>query len=191
MALYQVSGCQERRAKRGSRQQPTRSRYCIGRRISQGIYCEGMKVCQKAGCTSRSRHKQTSKWGCGSTFRASSSVKRSCSLCSTSRVSTLPNPRAHVNPRRLCSARLRPGSAMRCTPMKYTPMRCTPMKCTAHEMHAREVHAHETLTNIGAVVDLSRSELPKTSFCTSCRWSLSPALVTNAPCDPWATTPRV
>jgi hypothetical protein len=104
MALYQISGCQERRAERGNRQQPTRSRYCTGRRISQGIYCEGMKVCQKAGCTSRSRHKQTSKWGCESAFRASSSVKRSCSLCSTTRVSTLPNPRAHVNPRRLCSA---------------------------------------------------------------------------------------
>jgi hypothetical protein len=38
----------------------------------------------------------------------------------------------------------------------------------AHEMHAREVHAHETLTNGGAVVDLSRSELQKTSFCASC-----------------------
>src|SRR5271156_1857892 len=38
----------------------------------------------------------------------------------------------------------------------------------AREMHAREVHAHETLTNGGAVVDLSRSELQKTSFCASC-----------------------
>jgi hypothetical protein len=40
------------------------------------------------------------------------------------------------------------------------------------EMHAREVHAHETLTNGGAVVDLSRSELQKKSFCASCGWSL-------------------
>jgi len=38
----------------------------------------------------------------------------------------------------------------------------------AREMHAREVHAHETLTNGGAVVDLSRSELQKTSFYASC-----------------------
>jgi hypothetical protein len=37
----------------------------------------------------------------------------------------------------------------------------------AREMHAREVHAHETLTNGGAVVDLSRPELPKTSFWAS------------------------
>jgi hypothetical protein len=37
----------------------------------------------------------------------------------------------------------------------------------AREMHAREVHAHETLTNGGAVVDLSGPELPKTSFCAS------------------------
>src|SRR5271155_3187683 len=42
----------------------------------------------------------------------------------------------------------------------------------AYEMHAREVHAHETLTNGGAVVDLSRSELAKTSFCASAGWSL-------------------
>src|SRR5271156_177322 len=34
-------------------------------------------------------------------------------------------------------------------------------------MHAREVHAYETLTNGGAVVDLSRSELQKTSFCAA------------------------
>jgi hypothetical protein len=38
----------------------------------------------------------------------------------------------------------------------------------AREMHAREVHAHETLTNGGAVVDLSRSELQNTSLCASC-----------------------
>jgi hypothetical protein len=42
----------------------------------------------------------------------------------------------------------------------------------AREMHAREVQAHETLTNGGAVVDLSRSELAKTSFCASAGWSL-------------------
>ena len=30
------------------------------------INVEGMKVCQKAGCTRRSRCKQTSKWGRGS-----------------------------------------------------------------------------------------------------------------------------
>jgi hypothetical protein len=38
----------------------------------------------------------------------------------------------------------------------------------AHNVHAREVHAYETLTNGGAVVDLSRSELQNTSFCASC-----------------------
>jgi len=31
----------------------------------------------------------------------------------------------------------------------------------AREMHAREVHAHETLTNGGAVVDLSRMAPPR------------------------------
>jgi hypothetical protein len=40
-------------------------------------------------------------------------------------------------------------------------------KMHAREMHAHEVHAHETLTNGGAVVDLSRSELQKTSFYAS------------------------
>jgi hypothetical protein len=61
---------------------------------------------------------------------------------------------------------------MRYTPMRYTPVRFTPMRHTleigAREMHAREVHAHETLTNGGAVVDLSRSELQNTSLCASC-----------------------
>jgi hypothetical protein len=32
-------------------------------------------------------------------------------LCFTTGISTLPNPRTHVTPRRLCSAHLRPGSA--------------------------------------------------------------------------------
>jgi hypothetical protein len=41
-------------------------------------------------------------------------------------------------------------------------------KIYAREMHAREVHAHETLTNGSMVVDLSRSELQKTSFYASC-----------------------
>ena len=35
-----------------------------------------------------------------------------------------------------------------------------PHEMHAHEMHAHEVHTHETLTNGGAVVDLSRSENP-------------------------------
>jgi hypothetical protein len=52
--------------------------------------------------------------------------------------------------------------------MRCTSVRCTFMRYTPHEMHAGEVHAHETLTNGGAVVDLSRSELQKTSFCASC-----------------------
>jgi hypothetical protein len=46
-------------------------------------------------------------------------------------------------------------------------MRRAPMRYT-REMHAREVHAHETLTNGGAVVDLSRSDLQKKSFRASC-----------------------
>lgn len=37
-----------------------------------------MNVCQKAGCTRRSRGKQTSKWERESTFIASSVVKGSC-----------------------------------------------------------------------------------------------------------------
>jgi hypothetical protein len=78
-------------------------------------------------------------------------------------------------------------TSMRCMPMKCIPMTCTPVRCTpirhmamrctphevhAREVHAREVHAHETLTSGGAVVDLSRSELAKTSFCASAGWSL-------------------
>jgi len=69
------------------------------------------------------------------------------------------------------------------TLMRYTPMRCTPVRCTPREMHAHEVYACEVwpmrctperfgenlqifhLTNGGAVVDLSRSELQNTSFC--------------------------
>jgi hypothetical protein len=43
-----------------------------------------------------------------------------------------------------------------------------PHEMHAHEVHAHEVHAHETLTNGGAVVNLSRSELQNTSFCASC-----------------------
>src|SRR5271156_6682389 len=38
-----------------------------------------------------------------------------------------------------------------------------------HEMHVREVHAHKTLTNGGAVVDLSRSE--KRVFALVAGWS--------------------
>jgi hypothetical protein len=38
----------------------------------------------------------------------------------------------------------------------------------AYEMHVCEMHAHETLTNGGAVVDLSKSELQKERFCASC-----------------------
>ena len=34
-----------------------------------------------------------------------------CSKCNTTGISTLPTPRAHVTPRRLCSGRLRLGSA--------------------------------------------------------------------------------
>jgi hypothetical protein len=61
------------------------------------------------------------------------------------------------------------------------------MRCTAHEMHAREVHAHETLTSIGAVVDLSRSELPKPSFYTSYGWPLS----TEAHTDLYLLAPKL
>jgi hypothetical protein len=57
---------------------------------------------------------------------------------------------------------------MRCMPMRYIPMNCILNEMHARKMHAREVHAHETLINGGVVVDLSRSELQKTSFYASC-----------------------
>jgi hypothetical protein len=56
-------------------------------------------------------------------------------------------------------------------------------KIHAYEVHVHEVyphgmHAHKTLTNGGAVVDLSRSELQKTSFGGSC------GVVPIARCNP-------
>ena len=57
---------------------------------------------------------------------------------------------------------------MRCTPVRYTPMR------HAYEIHTLEMYARKVwggnlqishLTNVGAVVDSSRSELQNTSFC--------------------------
>jgi hypothetical protein len=47
-------------------------------------------------------------------------------------------------------------------------MKCTPMSCMTHEMHVRKVLGNlqvSHLTNGGAVVDLSRSELQNTSLC--------------------------
>ena len=52
-----------------------------GRGLYKGLYCEGMKACQMAGSTRRSRCKQISKWEPESTFRASSGVKEELSLC--------------------------------------------------------------------------------------------------------------
>jgi hypothetical protein len=55
-------------------------------------------------------------------------------------------------------------------------MRRKPVGYTPHETHAYEMHARKVLENLqifhltngGAVVDLSRSELQNTSFCASC-----------------------
>jgi hypothetical protein len=47
--------------------------------------------------------------------------------------------------------------------MRYTSHETHACEVHAHEVHASEVHANETLTNGGAVVDLSRS-LQKRAF---------------------------
>ena len=49
-------------------------KYCI----EPIAYCEGMKVCQKAGCMRTRRRKQAMKWERESVFRACSGVKEEC-----------------------------------------------------------------------------------------------------------------
>jgi hypothetical protein len=46
-----------------------------------GNYAEGMKVCQRASCTRKSRQEQTGKWEREGAFRASLVVKRGVIYC--------------------------------------------------------------------------------------------------------------
>jgi hypothetical protein len=63
-------------------------------------YCEGMKVCQMAGCTRRSRRKRIGKWEPEGTFRARSDAKEglSLSLCACGTVYVLVWGHYHVVP---------------------------------------------------------------------------------------------